>query len=321
MTTYHLLPTCVALILAVGACHRGSTEAPAPETSASPAPPLEDVAGDAPPRIIAIGDLHGDLASAREAFALAGVIGADGAWIGGETIVVQVGDQTDRGDDEFEILEWLDDLRDQAAAAGGAVHVLLGNHEVMNVQLDLRYVTPGGYEDWAATPFDVSDPLFARVAPPQRGRVAAFRPGGPEALRLAEHPMVLVLDQTVFVHGGLEPAFAALGVDEINATVAAWMRGEGPPPSAIQGEDTPIWSRDYSSDTDAADCAALERSLAALDAQRMVVGHTVQRDGITSACDGRVWRVDVGLSDYYGGPTEVLEIVGDRVTVLRQDGL
>lgn len=319
MTSSRLLSTCVALLIAASACQRGPTETvppTAPEAEAASDPAQANAS-----RIIAIGDLHGDLASAREAFALAGVIDADGAWVGGETVVVQVGDQTDRGDDEREILVWLDELAHQAAAAGGAVHVLLGNHEVMNVQLDLRYVTPGGYEDWAATPFDTADPLYARVAPEQRGRVAAFRPGGAEAMRLAEHPVVLVLDGTVFVHGGLEPEFAALGVDAINAGVAAWMRGEGPPPSAIQGEDTPIWSRDYSNDTDSADCATLARSLELLQAERMVVGHTVQPEGVTSACDGRVWRVDVGLADYYGGPTEVLEIVGDRVTVLRQSEL
>ena len=49
----------------------------------------------------------------------------------------------------------------------------------------------------------------------------------------------------------------------------------------------------------------------------MVMGHTVQRDGITSACEGLAWRIDVGMATYYGGPVEVLEIVGDSVRVLR----
>jgi hypothetical protein len=41
----------------------------------------------------------------------------------------------------------------------------------------------------------------------------------------------------------------------------------------------------------------------------MVVGHTVQPHGITSACDGTLWRIDVGLATYYGGPIQVLELV------------
>jgi hypothetical protein len=50
----------------------------------------------------------------------------------------------------------------------------------------------------------------------------------------------------------------------------------------------------------------------------MVVGHTVQRRGVNSACDGKVWRIDVGLSRYFGGPIQALEIRGDDVTPLRE---
>lgn len=323
MLRQRLLTVAVACASLAAACTRPSAPSPAPGVQ-EPAPLAEsedEGPTTAPPadatRIVAIGDVHGDLASTREALALAGAVDADGNWAGGDLVVVQLGDQTDRGDDELEILEWFDTLADQAEAAGGAFHALLGNHEVMNVQLDLRYVTPGGLEDFADTPIPGDDPAFAEIAPPFRGRVAAFRPGGPWARRLAEHPIALQLGDTVFVHAGLEPEFAAMGIDAINDAVAAWMRGEAPEPAVIRGEDTPIWSRDYSLETDDDDCAALAESLRLLDAERMVVGHTVQREGITSACDGRVWRVDVGLADYYGGPTEVLEIVGDDVRVLR----
>jgi hypothetical protein len=50
-------------------------------------------------------------------------------------------------------------------------------------------------------------------------------------------------------------------------------------------------------------------SLSALGAKRMVVGHTVQDHGITSVCDGKLWRIDVGLGKRYGGPIEVLELM------------
>ena len=44
-------------------------------------------------------------------------------------------------------------------------------------------------------------------------------------------------------------------------------------------------------------CAALEEVLGLLpEAQRMVVGHTIQEAGINSACEDRVFRIDVGLS-------------------------
>ena len=37
------------------------------------------------------------------------------------------------------------------------------------------------------------------------------------------------------------------------------------------------------------------------------------KDSITARCDGRVWAVDVGMSRYYGGEVQVLEIVNDEV--------
>ena len=50
----------------------------------------------------------------------------------------------------------------------------------------------------------------------------------------------------------------------------------------------------------------------------MVVGHTVQQQGINSACDNKVWRIDVGLSRFYGNKPSVLEIRGDQVRPLTE---
>jgi hypothetical protein len=102
----------------------------------------------------------------------------------------------------------------------------------------------------------------------------------------------------------------------LNAETQAWMRGEGPDPPVLHGDESPVWSRHYSKDTDADDCALLEEVLSAAQLERMVVAHSVQIDGINSACDGRVWRVDVGLAAYYGGPRQVLEINGDELRIL-----
>ncbi len=285
-----------------------------------PAPPVTPTAAAAPvspTRVVAIGDLHGDLASAEAAFRLAGAVDASGRWTGGRLVVVQVGDQTDRGDDELEILAWLERLSGQARAAGGAVHVLLGNHEAMNAQRDFRYVTPGGFSDFADAPCPMSDRACAETPEPERGRYAAFRPGGVWARTLADHPVALKLGDTLFVHAGLEPQFARAGLDALNRPVQAWLRDEGPEPALVSAKDGPLWSRRFGADVEPASCEALASALTAVGAARMVVGHTVQRDGITSACNGRVWRVDTGLSDHYGGPTEALEITTIGVRVLR----
>jgi hypothetical protein len=66
------------------------------------------------------------------------------------------------------------------------------------------------------------------------------------------------------------------------------------------------------------DCTDLATALAQLGAKRMVVGHTVQHHGVNSACEGQVWRIDVGMARYFGGPIEVLAIRGSDVAVLRE---
>ena len=81
-------------------------------------------------RIVAVGDVHGDVEALRGCLKIAKLIDDKDSWIGGNTHFVQVGDILDRGDEEKDCLNLLVKLRPQAEAKGGAVHILLGNHEV-----------------------------------------------------------------------------------------------------------------------------------------------------------------------------------------------
>lgn len=301
---------------ALGVPDAGPTPAP-PGRGARPVPPPTVLPVPAQQRIIAFGDVHGDAQAVLAALNLAGVINADLEWIGGDTIVVQVGDQLDRGDDERAILDYFEYLSDAAWAAGGGVYPLVGNHETINVDLDFRYVTPGGWTDFDDIPYDDQDPLIQMYDPAVRGRVAAFRPGGPYARILAGHNAVMVVGDTLFAHGGVLPVHLAMGLDEVNRSIQRWMRGDGPRPAAISGGDSVVWSRHYSRDTDDMDCALLEQVLGALEVRRIVVAHTVQEAGINGVCGGRAFRVDVGLAAAYGGRPQVLEIRGDDVRVIQ----
>lgn len=269
-------------------------------------------------RIVAVGDLHGDLGATRRALILAGAIDDSDHWIGGDLVVVQTGDQLDRGDEEQAILELLDRLQDEALAAGGALHILNGNHELMNARPDLRYVTEGGFADFQdAVTIAEEDSLLLAYEPEQRARVAAFRPGAPYALMLAERPVVLVLEGNVFVHGGVTPMHLEYGIERMNDEIRDWLLGKGDPPEFIHTSKSPTWSRVYSDEVESDDCQQLEEVLAAMGAKRMIVGHTVQENGIGPLCEGRVWCIDAGLAEYYGSTIEVLEIDGDQVRVLR----
>ena len=268
-------------------------------------------------RLIAIGDLHGDLNATLEILRAAGAIDEAGDWCGADMTVVQTGDQLDRGDDEQAILDLLAKLEVQAREAGGRMIVLNGNHEIMNAELDLRYVTGGGFADFDGTaPVPAGDAELDSLAPDRRARAAAFRPGGPYALRMSGRPIILQIGGTVFVHGGVLPEHVDYGIERINREARDWLSGEAEKPAWIHTRRSPTWARNYSDDPDSCDCDTLSAVLAALGAERMVVGHTVQEDGIRSRCDGRVWCIDSGMSDAYGGPVQAVEIDGPDVRVI-----
>jgi len=285
-----------------------------PQRLPFPAPTILEGVG----QWVAVGDVHGDLDATRTALQLAGVLDASDRWSGGDRIVVQVGDQLDRGDEERAVLALLERLAEEAHEAGGALLVLNGNHETMNVDEDFRYVTEGGWLDFADVPHDASDPALAEYPEAERGRVAAFLPGGPYARKLARQKVAVVLGDTVFVHGGLLPHHVSAGLDAMNAAFSAWMADEGPRPDLVSSEDSPVWIRDYSDEPDEVDCLVLQETLDLLGVERMVVAHT-PRAAITAECGGRVWCVDVGMSEYYGGIPAVLSYRLGELSVVSVD--
>ena len=273
----------------------------------------------APERLVAIGDLHGDLDAARRALRLAGAIDANDAWIGGKLVVVQTGDLLDRGDDDRKILDLTERLKKEAKAAGGELVAMNGNHEIMNAQADFRYVTPGGFSAFSDIPSRSDDAVTGKPTDPtSRGRVNAFAPGGTYAKILADRPEIARVGDSIFVHGGVLPKHVRAGLDMINTQTREWLLGERRKlPKEIEAEDGPLWTRMYSAAPGKEECATLNETLTLLNAKRMVMGHTPQKPGIAPACDGKAWRIDTGMSKFYEGKVEVLEIKGDAVTVLK----
>lgn len=275
----------------------------------------------APERVVAIGDLHGDLDAVRRAFRLAGAVDASDRWVGGKLVVVQTGDLVDRGDDDRAILDLTEKWKADAKAAGGELVQLVGNHEIMNSQLDFRYVTPGAYRAFSdvAPKDDAMAQKELDLDREQRGRASAFLPGGVYAKKLASRPVVARVGDSIFTHGGITPKYASK-LDAVNDGARAFFEGETQrPPKDLLAEDGPVWTREFSGeDTPGAKaCADLDETLRTLQAKRLVMGHTVQKH-INAACGDKAWRIDVGMSKAYKGPIEVLELKGDTANVLKE---
>jgi Calcineurin-like phosphoesterase len=298
-------------------------------------------------RVVAIGDVHGAYPEFLAVLRLAGIVDQKDRWAAGKTHLVQTGDILDRGTETRPVMELLMRLEGEAKKAGGRVHALLGNHEVMNVLGDLRYVsreeykafeTPRSRETWDAFYRSRSDAarqaakdakqVFDEAAFRQKfeaeaplgfvERIQAFSDEGRYGKWLRERRGMVKIDGVAFVHGGLTPEVAALGCEAINATARREITSEiaktrlDPLASLAAGESGPFWYRGMAREDETAWQPSLERVLQAIGAHTVVIGHTVTGDGrIRPRFGRRVVMIDVGMNALYGRNLAALEIGPD----------
>lgn len=339
------------------------------------APALAQNSGPDAPRVVAVGDLHGDYDAWLAIARAAGLADEDGDWAAGETVLVQLGDVTDRGPDSLKIIRHLQELDEEAEAVGGDVIVLMGNHESMNVVGDLRYVHPGEYEafrdrssearreaTWRAnqerleafyrgkdpelTSEQIKQMWFAETPLGKLEHRRAWIRGGELGGWAAELPAIAKIGSTLFVHGGLSEETTREPIETINERHRAalqpaneidfsvlydplgplWYRGnvrrEAPPEPEETDPSEADPSEEAEQDGEAEEPPAAIRPtreeelclvLSRYDAERLVVAHTPSLSGIETDLDGRLVRIDTGISSHYGGPASYLVIEGGRV--------
>src|SRR5262245_37756445 len=199
-------------------------------------PAIAEEAGDSftgVARVIAFADVHGAYDELTALLRLAGVVDAELHWAAGNAHVVSLGDLLDRGAGSRNAMELLMRLQTEAVAGGGAVHVVLGNHEAMNLLGDLRDATtpelanyvadePAGVREklrseWIAQHGDASAAQFDERFPPGWfGHRAVFAPDGRYGRWLLSLPVAIVIDDTLYMHGGPSPVLAGLSIGDIN---------------------------------------------------------------------------------------------------------
>ena len=187
-------------------------------------------------RVVAISDVHGAYDAMVETLRNVDILDDKLSWGGGTSHLVIVGDLLDRGPHSRDAMDLLMRLEEEAQSAGGRVHVLIGNHESMNMIGDLRYVSKDEYAAFAReeTPEMRERWLAAWAernnsdAETSRARFDTEFPAGYFALRnafsaegkygkwLLSKNVVAVINGTAFVHGGLPPELAEIGLAGIN---------------------------------------------------------------------------------------------------------
>ena len=286
--------------------------------------------GSAPARVVAIADVHGGFEPFVAILERAGLIDAQRKWAGGNAVFVQTGDITDRGAGVKEALDLMITLERQAAAAGGKVHALVGNHEIMNMLGETR---------------DVSAETFAAFGGEPAYR-DAFGPSGVYGKWLRGKAAVVKVEDSMFMHAGINPDATTDSIDSLNSTVrqliAKWDEGVRSlvensklKPRAtfrevIEAADADkmpladivnshlfhpeglMWFRGYSTWTEADGAPKLAALLKRYKVKRIVTGHTVQAKGqITERFGGAIVLIDTGMLDstfFPGGRPSALEI-------------
>ena len=180
------------------------------ETRIDPAPPtLSPFALPAVDSLFVVGDTHGELERLRQLLRNAGVTDGADRWSAGRAHLVFLGDLMDRGADVNALLWFVHRLEHEAQRAGGRVHVVLGNHELMVFTSDERYVHP-------------KELALAQLHAKSYGRLFDIR-SSILGRWLASKPGMLQVGDMLMVHGGVSSDWLPYTVGTFNDTLRAFM--------------------------------------------------------------------------------------------------
>lgn len=192
--------------------------------------------------MVAVGDVHGAFDEMVSILQESELVDEELRWIGGSTHLVMLGDIADRGPRPRDCYDLVIRLQEEADTAGGRLHFLLGNHEIMNLVGDLRYVADedfasyAGKEDEAERNREIRRQKRYAISnnrdPRQGGarirnsfpdgyfaRHHAFSPTGIYGQWLLDQQILIEINDIVYIHGGLPPGLLEIDPDEINSTI------------------------------------------------------------------------------------------------------
>ena len=260
-------------------------------------------------KMLVISDIEGNFTALRKLLQANGVIDENFNWTFNKDHVVFTGDFVDRGPMVTEVLWLIYSLEEKAKAAGGYVHYILGNHEIMNMNGDVRYVH-ARYPEHAALMNKPYTQLFG--ADTEIGRWLSTK-------NVAER-----VGNILFVHGGISSYVneMQLPLKKLNDLVRPHYRD-----SAVEYTDPrldiclsdlgPFWYRGYYHGTPRATMEQVDSSLQFYGVRYISTGHTIIARNISSLFDGKVFNTDVHHAD---GHSEALLVENGKFTRVNDAG-
>ncbi|MCL6259209.1 metallophosphoesterase [Aquiflexum sp. TKW24L] len=247
--------------------------------------------------LVVISDVHGQYGLTVELLKAHGVIDEDNNWNYGKGHLVVNGDILGRGDSVTEVLWLVYKLEQQAKIKGGHVHFLLGNHELMVIENDLRFLN----EKYVSA-----------------ARIMGIRPASLYAEDavlgnwLRKRPIIITIDDLLITHAGISPAFIGrnLTAKKVNTLfykkiLKASNRRKNELQNFLTGEEGPIWYRGYFIQPTPTE-QQLDDMLDFFDSKKIIVGHT-SLGFITGLFGGRVIGVDSNIKDGNTGEILIVE--------------
>ncbi len=238
-------------------------------------------------KFIVVSDLHGQYDTLISLLKVHEVIDKDGNWNFEDHHLVVAGDHFSRGDKVLEILWFLFKLEKQALAAGGKVHIMLGNHEVMTMNNDLRYLNV----KYAYTAGALKTQYFE-----------FFSNTSVLGNWLRNKNIVVTINDNLIVHGGISQKIvdAKISAQDINSFFRKTILlgtgkelVENDKVALLAGDDGPLWYRGYS-DSLYFHEDSLNTILSFYNVNTIIVGHTIMPQ-ITSRFNGKLFLIDCGL--------------------------
>jgi len=249
-------------------------------------------------KIAAISDIHGQVAIFKQLLRNNGVIDNQLNWRWGTGHLVITGDIFDRGDTVTEALWLVFKLEQQAKAAGGKVHYLLGNHEYMVLRGDDRYIHDKYRHTLALMDTDLKG-LFSNTTVLGQW--------------LRSKSTVIKINDYVFMHGGIHQDFLDLNLTLEQANLrfrqsigqSRKTLKEQAVTQVLYGRTGPIWYRGYFKPGELSD-KDIDTILTQLGAKHIVVGHTSQSQ-LETRFGQRVIAIDSSIKNGVKGELLIIK--------------
>lgn len=247
-------------------------------------------------------------------------------WIFGDGHLVIAGDMVDRGDNVMPCLWLLYKLEQDAKKENGQVHFILGNHDVMTVQLDTRYVQPKYIQLAKTLSGEVDDKKAYKYLMSSNNELVKW---------IKSKNAVEKIGNNLFLHGGISADIvdANLSMHEINNIVREHMHehlikkpGDNDIANLVLGRKGPLWYRglvkSYKEHYKKVSLEDLNKILDFYDVEHIIIGHTIVDDQVTRDFNGKIIRVDIKHNKTkFSGKSQALLIEGEKYYIVNDGGV